>query len=46
VATITTATDIENGCTAQSNAKPLPKYDASMPSHPCPITGWTSRPLS
>jgi hypothetical protein len=46
VATVTTATNVENGCTANGDAKPLAEYHATVPPHPYPVTGWTSRPLS
>ena len=47
VATITAATDVENGPTAIGNTKSLPKNTFGMlPSHPHPIAGWTSGPPS
>jgi len=46
VPTITTATDIKNRGTANSNTKALPKHNTSVSAHPHPITGWTSTPLS
>jgi hypothetical protein len=50
VATVTTATDIENGATAIATTTSLPKNNVSvrsdMPSHPHWIAGWTSGPPS
>jgi hypothetical protein len=47
VATIAAATDVENGSTAIGNAEALPKNTfMAAASHPHPIAGWTSRPLS
>jgi hypothetical protein len=47
VTTIAAATDVENGSTAIGNTEAPPK-DTFMAaaSHPHPIAGWTSRPLS